>query len=87
MGYTIEQLNKALEDLKRQRDELQVRLHLGKAEVRDEWAKLETRMEEVKAALSKVGQEAGQTAEAVGAAMGLAVDEIKKGYERLKKAL
>jgi len=77
MAYTTEQLNKALEDLKRQRDELMVRLHLGKAEARDEWAKLETRLEEVKATMSKVGQEAGKTAEAVGAAMGLAVDEIK----------
>lgn len=87
MAYTTEQLNKVLEDLKRQRDELKVRLHLGKAEVRDEWAKLETRLEDVKATMSKVGREAGKTAEAVGAAMGLAVDEIKKGYDRLRKAL
>jgi predicted nuclease with TOPRIM domain len=87
MANTAEQLNNALEDLKRQRDELKVRLHLGKAEVRDEWAKLETRLEEVKATLSKVGHEAGKTAEGVGAAMRLALDEIKKGYERLKAAL
>ena len=87
MAYTTEQLNKAFEDLKRQRDELKVQLHLGKAEVRDEWTKLETRLEEVKATMSKVGREAGKTAEAVGAAMGLAVDEIKKGYDRLRKAL
>ena len=87
MAYTTEQLNKALEDLKRQRDELKVQLHLGKAEVRAEWAKLETRLDEVKATMSKVGREAGKTAEAVGAAMGLAVDEIKKGYDRIRKAL
>ena len=87
MSYSTEQLTKMLDDLKRQRDELNVKLHLAKAEVRDEWAKLETKLEEVKSKMSTVGQEAGKTAESVGVAMGLAVDEIKKGYERLRKSL
>jgi len=87
MVYTTEQLTKVVEDLKRQRDELELKLHLGKAEVRDEWAKLETKLDELKVTLSKVGREAGKSAEGVGAAVGLVVDEIKKGYERIKNAL
>ena len=87
MAYTTEQLTKAVEELKRQRDELELQLHLGKAEVRDEWAKLETKLDELKTTLSDVGREAGKSAEGVGAAVGLVVEEIKKGYERIKKAL
>ena len=33
------------ERLKQQRDELRVRLYLGKADARDEWARLETQWE------------------------------------------
>ena len=33
------------EPLKQQRDELRVRLHLGKADAKDEWARLETQWE------------------------------------------
>jgi uncharacterized protein (DUF342 family) len=87
MAYTTEQLNKAVNDLKRQRDELKQRLHLGEAQVRDEWTKLETKLDELKTTLSKVGKEAGKSAEGVVAALGLAVDEIQKGYKRIKKAL
>jgi len=87
MAYTTKQLNKAVNDLKRQRDELMLQLHLGEAEVRKEWTKLETKLDEVKTTLSKVGKEAGKSAEGVVAALGLAVDEIQKGYKRIKKAL
>ena len=48
MPGTLENLQKLCEDLKRQRDELQVRLHVAKAEARDEWARLEIRWEEAK---------------------------------------
>ena len=87
MKYSKEHLNKLVEDLKRQRDELNVRLHLAKADARDEWAKLETKYDEVKAKMDLVRKEAGKTAESVGAALGLAIDEMKKGYERLRKMM
>ena len=87
MAYTTKQLKEAVNDLKRQRDGLMLRLHLGEAEVRDEWSKLETKLDELTAKLSKAGKEAGKSAEGVVAALGLAVDEIKKGYKRIKKAL
>ena len=87
MAYTTKQLNKAVKDLKRQRDELKQQLHLGEAQARDEWKKLETKFDELKGTLSKVGKEAGKSAEGVVAALGLAVDEIQKGYKRIKKAL
>ena len=76
MADAKEQITKAAEQLKQQRDELRVKLHLAKADAKDEWAKLEAAREE-----------AGKTAESVGSALSLAMEELKKGYERLKKRL
>jgi hypothetical protein len=39
-----EQLMKATEHLKQQRDDLPVKLHLVKVEAKDEWARLEKQM-------------------------------------------
>jgi uncharacterized protein YjbJ (UPF0337 family) len=87
MGYTMDDLKKLIDDLKQQRDEINLQLHLGKAEVRDEWDKLEPKWEEVKGKMATVGEVAGQAAESVTAAAGLLADEIKQGYDRIKKAL
>ncbi len=87
MEYTMEDLKKLLADLTQQRDEINVKLHLAKAEIRDEWDKLETKFEEVKDKMSTVSEEAGKTAESVTAAAGLLTDEIREGYERIKNAL
>lgn len=87
MGYTMDDLKKLIEDLTQQRDEINLQLHLGKAEVRDEWDKLETKWEDVKGKMAAVNEVASQTAESVTAAAGLLADEIKEGYDRIKKAL
>ena len=82
-----EQLAKAAEQLKQQRDELRVKLHLAKADAKDEWVKLERQWEEVKPKLEAARQEAGKTAGSVGSALNLAMEELKKGYERMRKLL
>ncbi len=87
MADVTEQMTKAVEHLKQQRDELQLKLHLAKADAKDEWARLENQWEEIKPKLDAAREEVGKTAESVGAALGLAIDELKKGYERLKGRL
>jgi hypothetical protein len=87
MADVKEQMTKALEHFKQQRDELQVKLHLAKADAKDEWARLENQWEEIRPKLEVARGEAGRTAESVGAALGLAIDELKKGYERLRSRL
>ena len=87
MGYTLDDLKKMFDDLKQQRDEINVKLHLAKAEVRDEWDKLEPKWEEVKGKMANLSDVASQTAESVSVAAGLLADEIKQGYDRIKKGL
>lgn len=87
MADVNEQVTKALEHFKQQRDELQVQLHLAKADAKDEWTRLEKQWEETKPKLEAAREEAGKTAESVGAALGLAIEELKKGYERFRSRL
>lgn len=87
MSDVKEQMTKALDHLKQQRDELQVQLHLAKADAKDEWARLENQWDEIKPKLEAARDEVGKTAESVGAALGMAIDELKKGYERLRSRL
>jgi len=87
MADAKEQMTKAVEYLKQQRDELQVQIHLAKADAKDEWVRLEKQWDEISPKLEAAREEAGKTAESVSAALGLAIDELKKGYERLKNRL
>ena len=87
MAEVTEQITKALEHFKQQRDELQVQLHLAKAEAKDEWARLETQWEDIKPKLEAAREEVGKTAVSVGDALGQAIEELKKGYERLRTRL
>jgi archaellum component FlaC len=81
------ELSVLMDDVKRQRDEIRVRLHLAKAEAKDEWERLEAKFERVRGKMGVVGKEAGKAAEDVGAAIRLAVEELKRGYERVRKIL
>ena len=87
MGYTFEDLKELLDDLTRQRDAIKVKLHLAKADIRDEWDKLETKWTDVRGKLDTLTDEAEKTTESVTTAAGLLADEIKKGYRRIKNAL
>jgi hypothetical protein len=87
MADVKEQITNALEHFKQQRDELQVQLHLAKAEAKDEWARLEKQWEETKPKLEAAREEVGKTAVSVGDALNQAIEELKKGYERLRTRL
>lgn len=81
------ELHKLLEDLKTQRDELRVRLHLAKAEAKDEWARLDRMWEHMHGRIAAVEREAGRTAEDVAAAIRLAAEDLHKGYQRVRALL
>jgi len=82
-----ERLRDMLQKLEQERDELKVRMHLGKAEAKQEWAKLEGRIGELRAKLDNAGDEAGDVMEDVGAAAKLLGDEIREGFGRIRRML
>ena len=71
-----------VEELGRLRDEVRLKLHLASMEARDEWEKLEERWEQFrrKADLDETVDGSGESAEGL-------VDELRKGSERIRKAL
>ncbi len=81
------ELQKLIDDVIQQRDEIRVRLHLAKAEAKDEWERLETQWNHVRGKMGVVGREAGKAAHDVGAALQLAVEELRRGYERIRKLM
>jgi len=87
MDEKIPDVSTLIDDLKQQRDEIRVRLHLAKAEAKEEWERLETKWEHVRGKMGVVGREAGKTAQEVGTALNLAVEELRRGYERVRKLL
>ena len=87
MDEKTPELSNLIDDIVRQRDEIRVRLHLAKAEAKEEWERLEIKWDHVRGKMGVVGREAGKTAQEVGAALRLAVDELRRGYERVRKLL
>jgi uncharacterized coiled-coil DUF342 family protein len=84
---TQEKLQELMEQLKQRRDELNVQMQLGKAEAKDLWQETEEKWRHLRNQLESIDNNAGDTAKDVGAAAMLVVEEIKRGYDRLKNML
>lgn len=78
-----------VEDLKRMRDELQLKMHLAGRDLEDEWDSLETRMNEFSGQARQFADEADlqKTGEDLGVALLQVGRELKLGYERIRDAL
>ena len=83
--------HKLLDDLvlklKQQRDELRVRMHLAKAEVRDEWDSLDRRFTKLMDDYKPARDATGQAAANVWAALELTGEELLHGFNQIRKAL
>jgi uncharacterized coiled-coil DUF342 family protein len=87
MATMRDKLRETLGKLEQERDELRVRLHLGKAEAREEWDKLDARISELRGRLDRAGDEAGDAMEDVAAAAKLLGEEIRLGFDRVRRML
>lgn len=83
----IESIEREVALLEQARDELKLQLGLAKAEASAEWKRLEASFKRLEGELSQARSElSGPIRELGGAAKGL-VDELSRGYARLKDAL
>jgi hypothetical protein len=74
--------------LKQERDELALKVHLGKMEAAAEWERLEAKWHEIKAGkVTEQDQAPDESTVGIGLALELAVQELKKDYEKLRKLL
>jgi len=82
-----ERLEKELEDLRATRDELRVRVHLGKMDAQEQWEQVEKQWQHVESKLKVAGEAGREIAEDIGEAANLAIEEMKQGYAKLRKLL
>lgn len=87
MSESLSDIEALIEGLKQQRDAIRVQLHLGKAEAKQEWEEMEKKLENLRAKAQLVGNETQEASRDVFEAAKLLAEEIKAGYERIRKRL
>lgn len=81
MKKNIGQLKADIEQL---RDEIKLKAHLGKAEATEELEKLEKKWQGFLSQYKPLADEVQNTVENAGAALDVAADELKAGYQRIR---
>ncbi len=74
--------DKMVQELKTLRDEVALKIHLGSKDAQDQWDTLEKKYDD---AVAKMKLD--ESAEGIGAAGELMLDEIQKGYKRIKSSI
>jgi len=82
-----DRIHKLVDDLKRQRDELRLQMHLASMELRNEWDKVDGKLADLTRRTQPVREAVGESAEEVWDAVKLLGTEIKQGFDRIRKAL
>ena len=81
------EIDENVDVIRQQRDELQLKIHLAGLEVQDEWETLEEKWDELVNKSMQLKKQLDPTLDDINVAYSLLEDELKKGYEQLKKAL
>jgi hypothetical protein len=87
MSETRSFLEETISSLKQQRDELSLQMHLGKAELKDEWNKLQKKLDQLSEDYEPVRDAVGESAENVLTSLKLVADELVTGFNRIWKSL
>jgi hypothetical protein len=87
MSDTKKQFDAEFDTLRTLRDELKVQVHLAASEARDAYDDVEQKWDHAEAKLKVLGEEASDSAERVGEALQLVLDEIRDGYANIKKLI
>lgn len=77
-------VGRMVEELRHERDEISLKIHLARAELRDEWDELEQKWERMHRKGSEVLEAVDDSSEEIWEAVLLLRDELKAGYQRIK---
>ena len=80
-------LENTINELKTQRDELELQLHLGAADAKDEYQKAKSKFDEMLNQYAPVKDAVDESAENVWESLTLVGDEIKQSFQRISKSL
>lgn len=86
MGVTdTAKLDERLEELKQTRDELRVKMHLARAEARDEWEKAEKKWNDLQNRYRDVKRGTGEMLAKARTAAKILMEELGDAYDRIRK--
>jgi septation ring formation regulator EzrA len=85
MNDVKDRIEEMFDELKRERDELHVKLHLAKLETSEEWQKLEGKLEKLESKLKEIGGATADASREMGAAAKLLGEEIRDGLKKIAK--
>ncbi len=80
-------ISNMIDDLKEERDELSLQIHLGKQEAKSELQAFSKKLDELNQRFEPLKHAAKESGENVWDAMHLVLDEIKDGFGRIRKSL
>ena len=80
-----EEIQKMLDKLAQQRDELIVQAQLAKLEAMDEWKNVESKFSQLRSKSGPLKDTAKESAKDIQAAAQQLAEEISRGYDRLRK--
>jgi len=83
----IEDLDSLEAKVAQKRDELRVRMHLARADARDQWERLEIKWERFRARGKDLRGATGEAAEDLLKGLKALGHEIAEGYEAIRRAL
>lgn len=76
-----------IEGLKQERDELKVKVHLGKMELQEEWQELEDKLDALNHRFEPLKHAVEETADDVWESLKRVGGEIGEGFQRIRKSL
>jgi hypothetical protein len=74
-----------LDRLRRMRDELRVKMHLGSMEAKERFEEIEKRWHHLEGRLKVIGQEGKESLGEIGEAARQLMREIREGYEHIRR--
>lgn len=87
MADLNEKLHEEIEELRQVRDELRVKLHLGKAEIAERWDEVEKKWSHLEAKAKQLKEESQDSLEEIGSAAKLLAEEVRKGFANLRERI
>lgn len=87
MSEIQNRLDDLISKLKQERDELKLQMHLASMDAKDEYERISGKVDQVIEQYEPLQDAVEETADNVFSALGLAADELKAGYQRIRQAI
>lgn len=82
-----EKIDATVQELKKERDELRVRVRLAKMEASEEWEELQEKLGKLDSKAQQLRKATAEASEDIGAAARLLGSEIRDGFKKLARSL